>query len=203
LGVQPLGIGAERDGVIYAPSGYDPGRPAPLLLMLHGSGGTARRSLPSLLPLADEHGVLLLAVDSRERTWDVVLGQYGPDVAFIDDALALAFSRYAIDPRRVAAEGFSDGASYALALGLSNGDLFTHVLAFSPGFVPRVENEGVPRFFISHGTGDPVLPIDQCSRRIVPELERLRYDVRYVEFDGGHDVPTAIAQEGLGWFLGG
>jgi predicted esterase len=35
--------------------------------------------------------------------------------------------------------GFSDGASYALSLGLANGDLFTHVLGFSPGFmrVPR------------------------------------------------------------------
>ena len=33
------------------------------------------------------------------------------------------------------ASGFSDGASYALSLGAANGDLFTHIAAFSPGFM--------------------------------------------------------------------
>ncbi|MBA3260140.1 MAG: phospholipase [Gemmatimonadales bacterium] len=200
-GIQPLGLGSQRDGVVYAPPSYQAGRPAPLILTLHGAGGSARRSLPRLQPLADEHGLLLLSIDARDRTWDVVLRGYGPDVAFIEAALAQTFSRYTVDPGRLAVEGFSDGASYALGLGLSNGDLFTHVLAFSPGFVPLVEDEGLPRVFISHGTGDPVLPIEQCSRRIVPELRRRRYDVRYVEFEGGHVVPPAIAREGLGWFL--
>jgi predicted esterase len=34
----------------------------------------------------------------------------------------------------LAVSGFSDGASYALSIGPANGDLFTHVMAFSPGF---------------------------------------------------------------------
>lgn len=46
----------------------------------------------------------------------------------------------AIDPAHVAIGGFSDGASCALSLGLVNGDLFTHVMAFSPGLV--VADEG-------------------------------------------------------------
>jgi poly(3-hydroxybutyrate) depolymerase len=40
-----------------------------------------------------------------------------------------------VDPQRICVSGFSDGASYALSLGLANGDLFTHVAAFSPGFM--------------------------------------------------------------------
>jgi predicted esterase len=87
------------------------------------------------MSLADEAGLVLLAPESRGTTWDVLRGGYGPDVAFIDRALEQTFGRYAVDPRRLAVGGFSDGASYALSLGITNGDLFGHVLAFSPGFM--------------------------------------------------------------------
>ncbi len=201
LGLQPLGLGSARDGLLYVPAGYTPDRPAPLVLMLHGAGGVARHGLDPLLPLADEAGLILLAPDSRRQTWDVILGGYGPDIAFIDRALARTFERYAVDPARVAAEGFSDGASYALSIGVTNGDLFTHVLAFSPGFMAPGEQQGAPRLFISHGIHDEVLPIDVCSRRIVPRVRRAGYDVQYREFDGPHTVPPEIAREGLDWFI--
>jgi len=48
-----------------------------------------------------------------------------------------------------------------------------------------------------------VLPIDQCSRRIVPMLRRAGYDVRYDEFEGGHTVPPAIASAAVDWLLAG
>jgi phospholipase/carboxylesterase len=146
--------------------------------------------------------VVLLAPASREHTWDLLAGQYGADVTLIDQALEQTFSRYAVDPARMAVGGFSDGASYALSLGITNGDLFTHVLAFSPGFMAPVERRGRPRVLISHGTRDGVLPIDLCSRRIVPRLERAGYDVRYREFDGGHTISPEIALEAMGWFSG-
>ncbi len=38
-------------------------------------------------------------------------------------------------------QGFSDGASYALSLGVPNGDLFTHIVAFSPGFMRLPDQE--------------------------------------------------------------
>jgi phospholipase/carboxylesterase len=101
----------------------------------------------------------------------------------------------------VAAGGFSDGASYALSVGLGNGDLFTHVLAFSPGFMAPAVVVGEPRVYVSHGSRDEVLPIG-CSRRIVPELGRAGYDVRYHEFDGPHTVPEAVARGAVDWFLG-
>ena len=157
--------------------------------------------LPRLQRLADERGLLLLAVDSRAPTWDAIVGGFGPDPAFLDAALARVFAGYAVDPSRIAAEGFSDGASYALGLGLTNGDLFTHAIAFSPGSVPLVERNGSPVVFIAHGIADDVLPIDLCSRRIVPELTRRKYAVSYVEFDGNHVVPPAIADQAVSWFL--
>ena len=199
IGLQPLGLGDQRDGLLYVPQGYAPERPAPLVLMLHGAGGVARHSIDLLRPRADEHGLILLAPDSRDRTWDVLLGGFGPDVAFIDRALTQTFGRYAVDPARVAVEGFSDGASYALSLGLTNGDLFGAVVAFSPGFLSPETPRGMPRIYVSHGIQDDVLPIDYCSRRIVPSLERAGYDVTYHEFDGPHTVPPEIVDEALAW----
>ena len=106
--------------------------------------GSGRRSLRRLRLLADELG-LLVSPDSRDSTWDVVRAGFGPDVEFLDRALDLVFARYAVDPARIVAEGFSDGASYALSLGLLNGDLFSDVIAFSPGFVLAEHRQGRPR----------------------------------------------------------
>jgi phospholipase/carboxylesterase len=151
--------------------------------------------------LAEDRGVILLAPDSRAYTWDIVLGALGPDVEFVDRALARAFSLRAVDPKRVAIGGFSDGASYALSLGLANGDLFSRVVAFSPGFVADLPHRGAPRLFVSHGTRDEILPIDTCGRRIVNDARRQGYDVRFVEFDGGHGVPAEVAEAAMDWLL--
>jgi predicted esterase len=136
------------------------------------------------------------------RTWDVILGGYGPDVRRIDGALADIFRRFAVDPARTAIGGFSDGASYALSLGLINGTVFHRIAAFSPGFAAPTETGDRPRIFISHGTGDNVLPIDACSRKLVPKLRRAGLEVVYREFDGGHTMPPAILREAVDWLLG-
>jgi phospholipase/carboxylesterase len=202
-GLQSLGFDVERDGLLYVPTSYRVDRPSPLVLTLHGAGGTAQHGLAPLLDLADQSGLILVAPGSREETWDVIVHDYGPDINFIDWALAQTFERYAVDSARVAVGGFSDGASYALSIGVANGDLFTHVIAFSPGFIAPTRQQGSPRIFISHGTKDRVLAIDRCSRRIVPQLESAGFEVRYHEFDGGHTVPREIALEAVSWFTAG
>jgi phospholipase/carboxylesterase len=207
-GTTPVGLrvleseAAPTESYLYVPAGYRAENPAPLVLLLHGAGEDARDGLAQLRGQADQAGIVLLACSSRGPTWDLILnrGHYGPDIAAIDLALGDAFSRCAIDPERVGVGGYSDGASYALALGLANGDLFLHVLAFSPGFLAPTGQTGSPRVFVSHGTRDGWLPIDSCSRRIVPRLERAGYKVRYREFEGGHVVPPAIAREAACWF---
>jgi len=98
--------------------------------------------------------------------------------------------------------GFSGGAPYALTLGLANGELFTNVVASSPGFGLPPEIHGRPRVFVSHGKDDAVLPIDRTSRRIVPRLERSGYDVRDVELDGLHTVPRETVRAASSWLVG-
>lgn len=199
-GLQPLNIGSKRDGYMYVSHKYHPEQPSPLVLLLHGVGGHAHHGIGLLQHLADNAGLILVAPASTSHTWDVIANKvFGPDVAIINQSLEYVCNNYAIDPGHLVIGGFSDGASYALSLGLTNGDIITHVIAFSPGFMKTTVQRGQPHIFISHGLHDEVLPIASCSRRIVPHLQDAGYDVDYREFDGGHVIPPEIAQAAVNW----
>ena len=198
-GRRALGLARGRDGLVHVPPQAAAGIPSPLLVLLHGAGSSASRALDLLAGVADRAGFVLLAPDSRASTWDVIAGGYGADVAFLDRALAQVLARCPVQRGRVALGGFSDGASYALSLGLTNGDLFGRLLAFSPGFMAPAGQVGRPAIYVSHGVEDAVLPIDRCSRRLVPALRDAGCDVTYDEFDGGHVVPPAVAGRAVDW----
>jgi phospholipase/carboxylesterase len=202
VGVRRLGLGEDRDGLLFVPRSYDPSRPAPLLIALHGAGGEGAHMLGPVEEAAERLGVLVLSPDSRGRTWDVILGSFGPDVAFIDQALARILGDFAVNGERIAVGGFSDGASYALSIGIINGGLFSDILAFSPGFAAPTEAHGSPRIFISHGVRDDVLPIEPCSRRLAPKLRHAGYDLDYREFAEGHVVPPDMIEAAFARFLG-
>jgi phospholipase/carboxylesterase len=187
----------ERRTLLYVPEGS-----RGFMLVLHGATQTPDRMIERFHGASDDAGVTLLAPKSEGPTWDAIQSSFGPDARFLDRALNAAFARITIDRKRIAVGGFSDGATYAIALGLANGDLFSHVLAFSPGFLIRVTRVGAARFFLSHGTSDPILPIDGASRPIARELRRANLSVKLREFDGGHTVPPEVAREAFQWLSG-
>lgn len=210
-GTRELRLGGARDGLIRVP---DVGGHLPLVVLLHGASGRSASFLESLASVIDFLPAVILAPDSAGRTWDALSTEpqtlldmvsarrrfagFGQDVRFLNNALEYVFANVAVDPERIAIGGFSDGATYALSLGLMNGDLVKKVVAFSPGFTLDGLRRGRPAVFISHGRADRILPIDRCSRRIVRELKG-EYDVTYREFEGGHRVPEDIAREALAW----
>lgn len=106
-GLQPLGLGQGRDGLIVVPPGCRPEAPAPLLVLLHGAGADAACLLPAFREQADVAGLVVLAPDSRGGTWDMILGQWGPDIAFLDAALDHVFSTCAV--RIFMSHGTRDG----------------------------------------------------------------------------------------------
>ena len=197
-GLHELDVGTGRPALVHVPAAWTPGRPAACAVMLHGSGGDPRQGLALLEPHAAAAGMIVAAPPSADYTWDRILGGFGPDVAIIDQLLRWIFERYDVAPQRLALGGFSDGASYALSLGLDHGELFTRLIALSPGFAAPVGPRGRPRIFIAHGYGDRVLPVARCSRRVVPMLQGAGYEVRYLEFDGGHEIPSEVAREAVG-----
>jgi predicted esterase len=171
----------------------------PLLLALHGAGGSSDDGLWAFRAALSSPGMVLVAPQSQSRIWNPF---YGPDLNTIDRALKRAFERCRIDQRRIAIGGFSDGAGNALTLGLLNGDLFRAVMALAPGALIAEKPVGKPRIFVAHGRSDATIPI-RASNAIVRELRAARYPVSYRKFPGGHEVPDAISKAAVGWFLRG
>jgi predicted esterase len=191
-----------RDGYLYVPATYLFTTPSALILMLHGSGGHAHHGVELLQQLADKTSAIIVAPTSKFYTWSEA--PHGPvlDGRTANRALEFVFTNYAIDPTRISIAGFSDGASYAITLGLLNGDLFQHVIAFSPRFVAPADvsdSPNHPQIFISHGMRDEVMPISMCLQRLVAPLEHAGIDVEYAEFEAGHRIPPAIARQAIEW----
>src|ERR1044071_8235298 len=130
-----------RDGTLCVPKGYKAGERMPLMVWLHGAGGSGNVS-PALSALADEFGIIVLAPDSREWTWGSVLGDWEPDLDFLQLAMQQAQTRCAVDRDRIWLGGFSDGASFSLSLGISYGQVFRKVSAGAPGRMPPIAANG-------------------------------------------------------------
>ncbi|RDK07061.1 alpha/beta hydrolase [Cupriavidus lacunae] len=200
-GRNSLGVAAERDAVLYVPEDLPAGVPVPLLVMFHGAGGFPEKVLPYLEAHAQRRKFLVLAPHSLYPTWDIVIGGNGPDLERLHQALTAVTSRYRIEPGRLAFAGFSDGASYALSLGITNGDIASHVIAFSGGFMSVFMQEGTPRVFIAHGLADEQLPIATSGRAHAARLKAAGYDVEYIEFDGLHVIHAPVVERAIDFFL--
>ena len=197
-GLHPLSDVGLPGHLLLVPDGPSTGR---LVVWFHGAGGDARTSAPVLQDVATAHRALVLLPSSSASTWDLLTGRVGEDVAALDLALEHVLSLTAVSSCALA--GFSDGGSYALSLGLANGDLAEAVLAFSPGFLAPPAVVGRPRCFVAHGTSDAVLPVDRCGRRVVQLLQQHDYPVVYEEFDGGHVVRPDLLHRSFAWWLDG
>jgi phospholipase/carboxylesterase len=196
-----LGIAAERDAVLFVPTGLDDNTPVPLFVMFHGAGGFPEKVLPFIEEHAERHKFLILAPHSTYATWDIVIGGNGPDLERLHQALVEVTSRYRIDRDRLAFAGFSDGASYALSTGITNGDIASHVIAFSGGFMTIFTQEGAPQVFIAHGLVDEQLPIETSGRANAAKLKAAGYEVQYVEFNGLHVIHPVIVGMAVEFFL--
>jgi len=201
-GEHTLSVVNDRSTTVFVPSSATPGRPAPVVLALHGATGDSAEAQLHNRAAAEASGVIVVAPSSVGVTWDAIRGFYDVDFAHIDATLAEVFRRCAVDPSRLAVSGFSDGASYAISLGIVNGDLFTHVMGYSAGFIIPGKPHGHPRFFMTHGLEDQILPIDRCGRRIATSLRGTGYDVQFIEFTGGHRVQPELVDRALHWLVG-
>jgi predicted esterase len=198
-GTYSLNITASKDARLIIPP-VTSNAAVPLIVMLHGAGGD-EVPLDVVAAAAAERNVAVLMPKSRQATWDLAIGGFGEDVTNIDRALQETFRRVRVDPAHIALAGFSDGASYALTLGIANGGLFSHIIAFAPGFMSPVDRYGRPNIFIAHGTQDVVTSPRNTEQNIVPFLRTLGYTVLFHSFSGAHVVRASEASTAMTWFV--
>ncbi|HEV2044826.1 MAG TPA: alpha/beta hydrolase-fold protein [Sphingomicrobium sp.] len=196
----------------YLPKGLT-GAPVPLLVYFVGAGGQARDVLTAYRDHADREGFVLLIPSPKGATWDMVdnlsrrIGiemnvtpRYGRDLKALDASLADLFGKVAIDPKRIAVIGFSNGATYALSVGTANPQLFSAVLALSPGPAFPTRFDPAQRVFISHGESDEVLPFSY-TRGVVAKLRVRKMQVDFMPFKGRHEIPAEARTRALEVFL--
>ena len=196
--------------VVYRPVSLPPG-PAALVILLHGAGGYPLDFLEQMKPVADHRGLMLLFPHSRGRTWDFIQNlaaerdpwRGGLDAHRLDQSLSDLFARAPVDPKRVVLLGFSDGASYGLSLGTANPQLFSAVVALSPGmFVPPDSVDRAQRVFIAHGRSDHVLSFQATSETIVRSLRAGGANLVFRPFAGDHQIDGKVLIEALDFALG-
>lgn len=180
--------------ILYVPEDL-PAGPVPLVVLFHGATSNPKQALPVIRAEANRRKFIVLAPKSRGRTWDALTGGFGVDVEALNAMLTALFERYPIDPDKIAVAGFSDGASYALSLGLINGDMFSRIFVFSGGFFVPGPIGGRPEIFVSHGFYDSVLPIEFTGQEIVRVLQDDGFAPHYREFEGGHEAPYEVVEE--------
>jgi len=206
-----LGGGA----IAYVPASLPTGRPAPMVVLLHGAGGGPRQMISIFRDEADRHGVVLLALFSKGADWDLFeeldraaardsnfrMADFRPtfsaDLPRIRAAMAALRERVPLDPPRTAIGGYSDGASYALALGTHHPEIFGTILSFSPGLLVLPSHvHRAQRVYLSHGIHDETLPFRSTAGYFFPKL-KANLVVKFRPFWGGHDIPDAVQDEAM------
>lgn len=126
----------QREILLYAPDGYDPAEPTPLIVVLHGRPSTAAdiQELSRMDELAQEHGVLIAYPQGVGGGWQTVVGAQTrgvDDVGFLRALVGELVAEWNVAPGEVYAAGFSAGAAMTYRLALAAADVFAAVAPVS------------------------------------------------------------------------
>ena len=171
-----------RHYIVHVPSGYSAGNPAPVVIMFHGGGGTARGAMRETgwTRKADSENFLAVFPDAMPpdpsqpsrfgtngQAWNDGSGRFHsgekdiPDIAFVGAMLDDLEARFAVDKRRIYATGFSNGAAMTFRVGV---ELAARVAAVAPfagsmWLEPAKLDHPVSLYVIA-GDADPLNPLD-------------------------------------------
>lgn len=132
--------GKTRAYYLYLPATVKASSPAPLVVMLHGSGRVGMSLVEKWKDLAKKEGFIIAGPDSADtRVWG--MPQDGPD--FLYDLVEALKAKYPINPRRVYLFGHSGGAIFALEMSLMESQYFAatsiHAGALPPNDADLIE----------------------------------------------------------------
>jgi polyhydroxybutyrate depolymerase len=173
--------GEQREYLVHVPRSYDPTRPAPLVISMHGGAlrPAVQRDISRWDRLSDRHGfIVVYPAGNRSwgrgpRAWHMSRGGVARNVRFISDLIDALRADYNIDPTRVYADGLSNGGGMAFVLSCALSDRIAAVgLVASAQFLPFdwcAGERGVPMIAF-HGTADRGTPYHGGSSWVAPEF---------------------------------
>jgi poly(3-hydroxybutyrate) depolymerase len=126
--------GRKRSYYLFVPDAVK--APAPLVVLLHGSGRNGRSLIDKWQDLAAKEGFIIVGPDSNDPSaW--VLGRDGPD--FLHELVEVLKSKYPINPRRVYLFGHSGGAVFGLVMSTVASEYFAAVAVHAGAFRSKTE----------------------------------------------------------------
>jgi phospholipase/carboxylesterase len=87
-------------------------------------------------------------------------------------------------------------------MGLTNGDVASHVIGLSAGFMNTFTQAGTPQVFLAHGRADKQLPIETSAHPHAKRLLDSGYDLTLQPFDGDHVIVPWVVARAVDFFLG-
>jgi polyhydroxybutyrate depolymerase len=166
--------GLERTYRIHMPPSYDKSTPLPLLIALHGGGGSGEKmeelTLRGFNRLSDKEGFIVVYPDGIEKHWNDgrenvkyrAHREKIDDVGFISALIDYLVKQYNIDIKQVYATGISNGAMMSFRLGC---ELSEKIAAIAPvaGSMPenlptRCSPSRSISVLIISNTEDPLVP---------------------------------------------
>lgn len=185
---------------IYVPQGYDKKKSYPLMVALHGLGGSGRGMIRSrgLTQLAQKHGYIVVApMGYNERGW------YGADNSFarlmtsrrdlewsekdVMNVLSITRKDLSVDAKRIYLMGHSMGGGGTWHIGMKYPDIWAGLAPIAPA-APRNINDlskakHIPVILVQ-GDRDRLVPVSS-ARRWAAKMKDLKMDHSYIEVAGG------------------
>lgn len=168
-----LVVGGDRPVTVHVPASYDASRPAPLVILLHGFGGSGQGQDEyfQLGPAADARGFVYVYPDGTrdsngDRFWNATDACCDFDKAGVDDVAYLAGvvveiqAKLAIDPKRIAFVGHSNGGFMSYRMACDQAGLVAAIVSLAgvtfadPGDCAPSEPVSVAQI---HGAADDVV----------------------------------------------
>jgi polyhydroxybutyrate depolymerase len=160
---QLMSGGRERSYRLFVPGKYDGRTPLPIVLELHGSGGTSagQARTSGFDDVAGREGFFGASLQADGGRWNVPVHEDRPDdVAYVGNVIDDVAAQLCVDKTRVYATGFSGGARMSSLLGCKlNGRIAAIAPVSGLRWPAPCTGRTIP-VLTFHGLADPQNPYD-------------------------------------------
>ena len=178
--------GLDRTYVVHVPASYDGSQAVPLVLVLHGSAGSAEiaNRISGMSAKSDAAGFLAVypqgtgrfATFNAGQCCGIAAARMIDDVSFMRDVVADVSADYLVDAHRIYAAGMSNGAMMAHRLGCEMSDVLAAIAPVGGALEVECAPAGPVSAIVFHGTADRIVPYAGGPAGTVPGGMDSEYD---------------------------